>query len=346
MTPRSVLVAVVIWLALGLNQATAASISATYDVAHSFTFAPSGGLTSLPTYEFSVSALALPGGSQNVSAGSEDFGLGGGTLSHQASSTGPFSSAVAGSSATLSPFVLGGPVSGFIRSNGQVTGKPPGYCCAISSAAVKLLGNAAAARGAILYAPNISNISNIPTFPQREDDPACPHLYRILCDPVDFKVTDLKTGGVTQGSLFSVLVGGMGAGSFSWGGGVFNLNASDFDFSIKMDSPFTVQQGVANLKVVNGIITVSEGAGVFAGLFPAVGSPGDFSIPFSTDFLLNYNLGDFNGDPLAVQFTLGGAGAACVSIPEPATWMMMLMGLGAAGAVLRRGRGKRIASAA
>ena len=37
-------------------------------------------------------------------------------------------------------------------------------------------------------------------------------------------------------------------------------------------------------------VTVSQGTGMFAGLFPAVGNSGDFTIPFDTNFVLDYNL--------------------------------------------------------
>ena len=96
-------------------------------------------------------------------------------------------------------------------------------------------------------------------------------------DPIDFQVTNLVTGAITTGTLFSVS-SDLQRGSWSWSNNTFVLNASDFDFSIRIDSPFTVQQGTADLQVRNGVITTSDGTGMFAGIFPGVGSPGNFSV--------------------------------------------------------------------
>ena len=97
---------------------------------------------------------------------------------------------------------------------------------------------------------------------------------------------------------------------------MFTLDASYFDFSISMDSPFTVQQGTAELQVRNGKVTTSSGTGMFAGIFPGVGTSGDFSVPFDSNFLIDYNLGTFNNDPVGVQFTLDNGGSVCIT-PEP-----------------------------
>lgn len=139
-------------------------------------------------------------------------------------------------------------------------------------------------------------------------------------DPISFQVTDLVTHVVTTGELFDVTSNMGGPGTFTWNSNSFALNATDFDFSITVNSPFTVQHGTAVLQVRNGIITVSTGTGMFANLFPTVGSAGNFLIPFTTNFSLDYNLGNFNGDPLAVQFTLANSGSAMARIDsDPST---------------------------
>jgi hypothetical protein len=139
-------------------------------------------------------------------------------------------------------------------------------------------------------------------------------------DPIDFQVTDLLTGSVTSGTLFSVS-SDLQSGSWSWAGGTFALSALTFDFSIRINSPFTVQQGTADLQVRNGVVTVADGTGMFAGVFPGVGSAGSFSVPLVSSFALDYNLGNFNGDPLKVQFTLGNSGSTCI-VPEPDTALL------------------------
>jgi hypothetical protein len=143
-------------------------------------------------------------------------------------------------------------------------------------------------------------------------------------DPIAFQVTDLTTGQITTGTLFSSSTDLQGTGSWSWESGTFALNASYFDFDISIDSPFTLQQGTADLQVRNGLITASSGTGIFAGVFPSVGSAGSFSVPLASSFSLNYDLGTFNNDPVAVQFTLDNGGSACVT-PEPSPLFSLLV---------------------
>jgi hypothetical protein len=286
----------------------------TYDVSHTFSFSPSGGVTSPVSYLFGVSAQASPGGTLNAKNGSVVFGTGGGTSSNQASSAGSLSSATATSSATLNPFSIGGPVSGVIGSNGSIVVLPGGTCCAVSSAAVVLHGGTSASHGSADYAPEMS-MAGPEAGPNSTNE----------VDPIDFQVIDLMTGAVKTGTLFDVSSDLQDGGSWSWGGGAFALNASNFDFSISLNSPYTVQQGTADLRVRNGIITTSDGSGMFAGIFPAVGTPGNFSVPFGNNFPIDYNLGNFNGDPLDVEFTFGNSGLAC-TVPEP-SFVFLLGGL-------------------
>lgn len=309
-----------------------AQSTASYSVSHAFTFTPDGGVTSLPTYMSGTSARAHPDGTLDVNNGSFTFGIGGGTSSWSAASTGSLSNATAGSSATLSPFILGGSVSGVFTSDGSVNANPDGDCCAASSAAIVF-----AAGGPIIAAGG--NAVIIPTMHTRRStsEPS----YETNADPIDFQVTDLKTGNVTRGSLYSVFATMSGAGSFSWDSSGFDLNAQNFDFTINIDSPYTIQQGTAHLQVTNGAITTSDGTGMFAGIFPAVGSSGNFAVPFNNDFSLDYNLGNFNGDPLDVQFTLSNGGSACI-VPEPSSMLLLGSGLLSLSGILRRRHSREV----
>lgn len=312
----------VIMLALSLIEAPyVLGATITYDVSHTFSFTPTGGVISPLSYDFGVSAQASPGGTPDANSGSVLFGTGGGTSTQLASSTGLFSSAVANSSATLNPFSIGGPVSGMMSSDGSFVALPGGTCCAISSAAILIDGGTPATHGSANYTPEMT-MGGSDGVGEGE---GTEH------DPIDFQVTDLKTGAITTGTLFDVSSDLQGTGSWSWGSGAFTLDAPNFDFSIEISSPFTVQQGTADLQVRKGTITTSDGTGMFAGIFPAVGSPGNFSVPFSNSFSIDYDLGNFNGDPLDVQFTLSNSGSACLA-PEPAT--IVPMGLAVVGLLL------------
>ena len=322
---QSRLSAFVLTAALILIEAPRAwGATVSYDVFHTFSFMPTGGITSLPSYLFGVSATASPGGTDDVQNGSVVFGTSGGTSTHSASSTGLFSSATANSAATVDPFVIGGPVSGVIQSGGSIVVLPGGICCATSSANVVIEGGTSATHGSVGWGPEMSM-----------GDPAACNCSANDFDPISFQVTDLTSGAVTAGTLFDVS-SDLGVGSWTWGSGTFALNAMDFDFSIRMNSPFTVQQGTADLQVRNGIITTSDGTGMFAGIFPAVGTPGTFSIPFGSNFSIDYNLGSFSGHPVDVLFTLGDSGSAC-AVPEPATAALM----GIAAALLLAGATRR-----
>ena len=307
----------------------------TYTVSHSFTFSADGGVTSDPSFLFGVSAQASPGGTTNANSGSVLIGPAGGSPTQQANSTGLFSSATASSSATVAPFVIGGAVSGVIASDGSIIVVPGSTCCAISSAAIVLGGGSSATHGSANWGPDMGMTCDTCDAPGIAPDGS-------EMDPIDFQVTDLKTGGITTGSLFSVSSNLQGTGSWSWTGGVFSLNAANFDFSINLNSPFTVQQGTATVQVRNGLITVSSGTGIFAGTFPAVGGSGIFAVPLSSDISINYNLGDFNGDPVAVQFALGDSGSAC-SVPEPSAALPLMIVLSVLGCGYRRRTGSRIA---
>lgn len=304
--PRVLKIAVALLIGLLVPQFARGSLIG-YNVTHNFTFSPSGGIVSAPTYVFGVSATASPGGIPSTQNGAVTFTTAGGTSSQQATSTGGLSSATANSSATVNPFTLGGPISGTIDSDGSIVVLPGGTCCAISSAAIVLTGGTGAAHGSAGWTEDMG----------MEGDGGGVTEGETAKDPIDFHVTDLLTGLVTDGTLFTVS-SDLEHGTWTWNGGTFALNASDFDFSIAIDSPFTVQQGTANLQVRNGVITVSSGTGMFAGLFPSVGGAGNFSVPFGSSFALDYNLGSFNGDPLAVTFTLGDSGSSC-TIPEPSS---------------------------
>src|SRR5262249_15582669 len=148
---------------------------------------------------------------------------------------------------------------------------------ATSSAAVVIEGGPSFTHGSADYAPEMGMACDTCGAPSISPEGT-------ERDPIDFRVTDLATGIITTGTLFDVSSAIRGDGTWSWSGGTFALNATDFDFHISINSPFTVQQGTANLVVQNGIVTTSDGSGIFSGVFPAIGSAGTFSTPLSNAF--------------------------------------------------------------
>jgi hypothetical protein len=288
----------------------AASMIDSYAVSHAFTFTPDGGVTSPVTYMYSVSALSATGTPQATS-GSLAIGFGGGTASKTAQSTDSSGQATANSNATVNSFSSGGPVAGNLDSDGLIAVINQAICCALSTSAIIIDGDSNFHHGSADYAPEMSMRGYGGPEPGDKAE-----------DPIAFKATDLKTGAITQGQLFEVLADLNGASTWSWNATGFNVNATNFDFSININSAFTTQQGTATLAIRNGVITTSTGTGMFSGLFPSVGTPGNFSTSFSNSFHLNYDLGTFGGDPTAIEFTFGNSGSSCQT-PELSTFELI-----------------------
>jgi len=290
-----------------------------YYVSHAFTLSPGGGVTSAPVYLYDASVASAPGHSPSHQTGSVTFGPGGGSSSAQAISDCPLCKAIAESSVVLEPLTDAGDVSGAIVSNGSVVPQSGGPCCAISSSAIILKGGTLATSGLVNWSTQENHYVN-----------EC-NLGANICatstfDPIAFEVTNLSTGKVTTGYLFRSSSHLYGGGEWSWGADMFTLNASNFDFSISMNSPFTAQKGTADLQVRNGLITKSTGTGMFSGIFPVVGNAGNFAVPLKSNFSLDYNLGTFNHDPTSVRFTLDDGGSVCV--PEPSSLILLTVMVG------------------
>jgi hypothetical protein len=321
-------VALALLFALAVTTGASSGQIVSYDSAHDFVFSPSGGVGGPVLYQYGAFANSLPGGLPSFNSGTQLFGFSGGTFSAAANSNGFGVNTSTSSFATINPFSAGGPLSGSIESQGSGQLSLAGALDGQSNAAVVINGGAGMAGGNIRFAPK-SKIQVVGNGVFLDPD---------AIDPITFRVTDLLTGHVSTGSLFDVSGHLLGQGSWTWQGGIFSLAAQNFDFGINIDSPYTVQQGTAAVSVRDGLITASSGTGMFASLFPAVGTSGTFSVALANSFSLDYNLGNFGGDPLAVQFTLSDSGSIPAAPEPPAIVSAVLALLTGAGVVYRRMR--------
>lgn len=131
-----------------------------------------------------------------------------------------------------------------------------------------------------------------------------------VIDPIVAIVTDLETGAVRIETLLAIEVDA-GMGSFSWDGGMLTNASSDFQFTINLDSPWTVQHGTIKLVGVGGMITTSDKTGMFAGAaLPPIGASTFFSAPLSNVIEFDYDvtLDPTVGNNVDVDLELSGSG--------------------------------------
>lgn len=217
-----------------------------------------------------------------------------------------------------------GNVSGTIGVNGEakVTGNP-GSAFSAARSGVAVRGGKKMRNGRIKWGP----LQRAQVQGQASSS---------VHDPISFDVFDPNTSTHTTGTLLSIDAFLSGHGAFDWEGNTFSLNAKYFDFTIQMNSPFTTEQGTLDFQVRNGIVMDSLGTGMFAGLLPGVGSSGNFSVPFSNDITLDYNLGNMGGNNPDVTFSFDGGGQAVAGIPEPSSLLLLGSGLLGLGGFLRK----------
>ncbi len=145
----------------------------------------------------------------------------------------------------------------------------------------------------------------------RERNVASAPRARRQRDPIEYRVTNLNTGAVTEGTLLSVYADYPldAPGEVNWDLGVLEVTASDVDFVLEQTDPGLAAglQGTFSFSVRGGVVIASSATGMYAGMAPPVGIVTPFNLPLPSDMTIDYDLGNFNGDPLDVEFWLGGS---------------------------------------
>jgi hypothetical protein len=157
----------------------------------------------------------------------------------------------------------------------------------------------------------------------------------LFVDPIFFEVVDLASGAVlSSGDLLSIVGDVSGPGSqISWDDtGLVSVNAANAHFSIDIPGTFTTQQGALALQITGGLVTQASDSGLFDGLLPAIGSPGNFSFLAAGPggLLLDYDTGFFaaaDDGAVGINLNFANSGEAndAAAVAEPSS----LAGLGA-----------------
>jgi hypothetical protein len=257
----------------------------------------------------------------------------------------PTNDAYAGSRFGLDNFSAGTPLRGEMQSEGYITAKRdtvtglpnPSEAYAFSSSTLEVAGGKELRSGQILWAPQIITPAVAGGLPA-----GVWQNWRYGRDPINFSILDTVTGDLLEETLLDITFDIRGDGSFDWESlsGLFQMDVEEGYFSIDISSPYTTQQGTVQLAIQGGVVTTSVDTGMFDGLFPAVGSSGNFNIllPY---FTLDYDFGNFNGHDLDIVAKFSGSGAALAGVPEPGTILVVSSGM--LGMMLRRRRVKKLA---
>ncbi|MCS6831549.1 MAG: PEP-CTERM sorting domain-containing protein [bacterium] len=237
----------------------------------------------------------------------------------------------------VNPYVVGGPVTGYIAVWGFAEVNPPpgkvAEALAWSGAAVTVRGRTNMGKGKIRWGPALrSEVRGGEGIMRNRNS-----------DPVWFEVVDLDGNILLRKTpVLDIMLdlqglGGSDESVVEWRDtdNVLAFNVMhDADFSIMLGNPYVAQQGTLRLGIRGGKVTEASASGMFGALgLPNVGDPGIFSLQMP-ELEIDYDLTSFFGpnpeqnpdDERYLGFDFGGYGEAQAVIPEPAT--MLLFGVG------------------
>ena len=297
-----------------------------YDAAKKFNFMPKGDVVRGTWRYYSFTSASSPSDRCGPLNGTEAMPA---NDSKDCASRADHASSKSHSGIATSKFAPGN-VSGSIAVKGNATASGgPGSAFSAARSGVSVQGGKKMRSGRISWGPSMSTqvLGNSSSFAH---------------DPIGFDVFDPDTNTHTTGTLFSVDAFMGGAGSFSWQNDVFNVNATNFDFTLQLNSPYTSEQGTVDFHIRGGIVTASTETGMFAGLLPGIGTGGAFSVPFSDDFTLDYDLGNLGGNNPDVSVSFDEAGQAAAGTPEPSSMLLLGSGLLSLSGILRKRHSREV----
>ena len=165
-------------------------------------------------------------------------------------------------------------------------------------------------------------------------------LDKFVGDPFYFTVYDVLTGDIiAEDILFEMALEFRDrhsdrASEFTWENDVFTIDALNAEVHFALNDTYTIEQGILDLVITDGVVTTAVDSGMFDGLLPSVGSTGvlTFDLPNVIEF--DYDLGNFSDQDVWGKLNgdvIGEAYGVLVPVPSAAsTSLAFIIGMGLA----------------
>lgn len=207
-------------------------------------------------------------------------------------------------------------ITGLIHSYGYAwpnasQGNPFAASYAFSTSAVSVRSGYQLASGAIQWIPGflIDSVGGS----------ASAQAFGRVYDPILLTATNTSNGDVFEYGLLDVQIEHAGTGRAEWSGNSLAVDLPEFEMRIGIPDAVIdpTQAGDLYVRVESGVVTQSQGSGIFAGSAPALG----LSVPFvidTPDLRLDYDLGLDPDQPWFVEAKLSGGGDSDAGVTGPA----------------------------
>jgi hypothetical protein len=222
------------------------------------------------------------------------------------------SQAFARSTISVNPYGPGGPVTGFVRSDGFATAVAlvPGLVSrawSFSMASVEVRGRFGFF-GFIFWGPVIRDTVGGSAAAQA----FVPRQRRR--DPIDFRFLGPDNQVLFEDNLLTIESEILSDGEMNWEDNALVIQAPDADFIIRTNQRWVQNHGTVNLKVRDGVVVESDDEGFFEGRLPPLGTHVPLTIPLESEFPIQYALPSQFGDD--IEFDLGGGSNLNVAEPD------------------------------